>query len=194
MNRGVGRAIRTALDSKREVKNYSATNSYVDAVAATINPLSQGCTQTDAINGRTGDSISPKSLSLNFTLLSGVASTNSFHRVIVFQDRLNAGTVPTTSQLLDSASFNSTYALRNRQQTRFKILYDRIHGVVGAADSAATHVQLKLAMKGQIFYNGTGNVATDNGPGALFLLTMTDSISVSTATVSFYSSFFYHDD
>jgi hypothetical protein len=190
----VAREVKSAIMATRERKNYSVTATYQNTVAGVVSPLSQGLVQGDTLNTRTGYTIFPLKLQLNYSFLSGAGSTNSLHRIIVFADKLNQGTLPTVVQVLDGAVYNSTYALLNKQQSRFKILYDKMHGVVGAGNSAATHAQLVIKLKGQIFYNGTANVAADNGPHSLFVMTLTDSVAVSTATVSFYSSLFYVDD
>lgn len=189
----VRKQVRQALRLSKELKNYAATSTNVDTVAGQMYYLSQGVIQGDAINQRSGDSISPTRLDLNYSLISGVGSTNSVHRVVVFQDRYNLGATPFIVDVLDGGVFNSTYNVRNRQQNRFKILYDKMHGIVGAADSAATHVQKRINLKGKIEYNASTNVVGANGPGAIMMFTLCDSVAVSTATFSFYSSLFYTD-
>jgi len=186
-------SLRATINSTRELKNIAVATSYADTVAGVVNPLSQQIVQGDTVNSRSGDSITPVKLDINLSLLSGVGSTQSFHRVLVFQDRFNQGTLPAVTDILDGGLFDSTYTIRNRQQQRFKILYDKMHGVVGGSNSAATHVQLHLKPKGPIYFNGITNTNAANGPQSIFLITLTDSITVSTATVAFYASLFYHD-
>jgi len=186
-------AVRNMINSSTEQKYYSVTTGYTDTVAGSVSSLSNGLVVGDNINTRTGDKVRPVEYDLNLSLLSGVGSTNSLHRVILFQDMLNNGTIPTIAEVLDGAAYNSTYALEHRQQSRYKILYDKIHGVVGAADSAATHIQIKRKMKGAIYYNGATAVTASNGPGAIFLITLTDSVTVSTAEVRMYGTLAFYD-
>lgn len=195
-NKKVNNAVKQIMNSQRELKNFTLAASYVDVVTGTRNGISSGVVQGDAITGRSGDRIEPVRLQVNLTMLAGIGSTQSFHRVLIFQDRLNQGTLPALSEILDSSQWDSTYNIRNKQQGRFHIMYDKIHGVVGGSNSAATHIQLKLKCKGHISYNGStpaGGASSDNGPGAIFIFSLTDSVAVSTATVSYYASLFYHD-
>lgn len=189
----VRKQVRQALRLSKELKNYATTATNVNTVAGQMYYLSQGCVQGDAINQRSGDSISPTRLDLNYSLVSGVGSTNSVQRVVVFQDRYNLGATPFIVDVLDGGLYNSTYNVRNRQQNRFKILYDKMHGIVGASDSAATHVQKRINLKGKIEFNAATNVVGANGPGAIMMFALCDSVAVSTATFSFYSSMFYTD-
>ena len=187
------RAVRQMIASSKEIKSTAVATSFINTVAGSVVALTQACSQGDNINNRSGDVIFPSMIHMNLSLLSGVASTNSLHRVVVFQDMFNQGAIPAVGDVLESGVYNGTYTLVLRQQKRFKILYDKMHGVVGQAESAATHLQLKLKLKGAIKYNGAANVAASNGPGAIFFLTLTDSVVVSTALVSFYANTFYTD-
>lgn len=185
--------VKQIIQSKKEIKNYAIAYSFVNTVAGTVGPISQGIIQGDNINQRNGDVIFPMHVKLNLTFLGGVGSTQSFHRFIVFQDMLNTGVTPSISDVLDGSLFNSTYAVIYRQQRRFKILYDKIFGVVAGANSNATHIQTTLKVKRKIEYNGTSNVSASNGPGSIWFLTLTNSVTVATATLDFYASTFYTD-
>jgi len=179
--------------SQKEIKNFAVANTFVNNVAGTVTPMTQGIIQGDNINQRSGDTIFPMHTNVNLTFLGGVGSTQSFHRFIIFQDTLNTGASPLVSDILDGSLFNSTYAVIYRQQRRFKILYDRLFGVVAGANSNATHAQIKIKLKGKIMYNGTSNVLASNGPGSMWFLTLTDSVTVATATMAMYASTFYTD-
>lgn len=190
----INKQVKQILNSQREEKAVTAAGAYVDTVAGVISNISQTIVQGDQINNRSGDSISPYRIEFNYSLLGGVGSTNSLHRVLLYQDLLfNEGNTPAIADILDATTYNSTYDLRNFQQHRFKILHDKIHGVVGQADSAATHVQKRIALNGKIHFAAAGNVLAANARGAIFLLTMTDSVTVSTATFSYYLKIHYHD-
>lgn len=187
------RTVKNIIDSTRELKNCATDFRFTNTVAGTGMPISQAVIQGDNVNQRSGMAIHPVRLDFNYSLLAGVGSTNSFHRLVIFQDRLNQAASVSIADVLDGSFYDSTYNILNKQQNRFKILHDKIYGVVGSSNSAATHIQLKLKLKGKITYNGTAGNAGDNGPGAIFAITLTDAITVSTATVSVYASLFYHD-
>jgi hypothetical protein len=186
-------AIKSMIQTRKEIKSVAVTTAYANTVAGVINPLVQQLITGDTVNARDGSAIRPMYLELIYTLLNGVGSTNSLHRIIVFQDMQNTGVLPTVAQVLDGGLLYSTYAILNRQQRRFRILHDEIHGVVGGSNSAASHVHKRLMMKGDIKYNGDTNASTSNGPGALFILSITDSVVVGTATFSFYANTFFTD-
>jgi len=189
----LNKRIQSILLSKQEMKSATAATTFVDTVAGVVGPISQQIIQGDNINNRSGDKITCYEIELNLSFLAGVGSTQSFHRFIIFQDRLNVGIAPLISEVLDGGTYNATYAIVNRQQRRFKILYDKMHGVVGGSNSAATNVQRKLTPNKQIFYNGTTSVVSANGINSIWFLCLTDSVTVSTATVSFFAKMSYTD-
>jgi len=185
--------VKQIVQSKKEIKNFAVANTFVNTVAGTVTPVTQGIIQGDNINQRSGDTVYPLYINMNLTFLGGVGSTQSFHRFIVFQDMHNTGATPIVSDILDGSLFNSTYAVIYRQQRRFKILYDKLFGVVTGANSNATHDQVRIKLKRKIEYNGTSNVLASNGPGSVWFLTLTDSVTVATATMAMYASTFYTD-
>lgn len=191
--RNIHRVVKNMIRSSKEVKNVAVSLSYANTVAGVVSEISRLIVQGDNINQRSGDQIMPMHLDINYTLTSGVGSTNALHRIIIFQDTMNLGTLPTVAQVLDGASYISTYTIVANQQRRWKVLHDRIHGVVGASNSAATHVQRRIPMKGAIFYNGTAAAATDNGRGAIYIMTLTDSVAVSSSLFTFQGGLFYTD-
>jgi hypothetical protein len=192
-NNRMKRLVKQMIQSHKEIKNFAVANTFVNTVAGTVTPITQGIIQGDNINQRSGDVVFPLYINLNLTFLGGVGSTQSFHRFIVFQDMLNTGASPVVSDILDGSLFNSTYAVIYRQQRRFKILYDKLFGVVAGANSNASHDQVKIKLKRKIEYNGTSNVLASNGPGSVWFLTLTDSVTVATATMAMYASTFYTD-
>lgn len=185
--------VRDMLMATREKKQYTIANGYVNNVAGTITTLTQGILESDTVNGRTGTTIRPFEWQINMTLISGVGSTNSAHRLIIFKDTMNNGTIPAITDVLDAGLFNSTYAILAAQQGRYKILWDETVGVVGGSNSAVTHRHLRRKLKGDIFYNSTGNVAASNGKNAMFMITLTDSVTVSTAGINYFFSLHYTD-
>jgi hypothetical protein len=185
--------VKSMIQNRKEIKSIAVATAYVNTVAGVVNILTQQLVTGDAVNNRDGSAIRPSYIEMVYTLLNGVGSTNSLHRIIIFQDLQNTGVLPTVAQVLDGGLLYSTYTILNRQQRRFHILHDEIHGVVGGANSAATHVHKRIKLKGEIKYNGDTNATASNGPGAIFMLSVTDSVAVGTATFSFYANTFFTD-
>jgi hypothetical protein len=185
--------VKSMIQARKEIKAIAVATAYVNTVAGVVNILTQQLVVGDTVNSREGSVVRPLYTEVVYTLLNGVGSTNSFHRIIIFQDMQNTGVLPTVAQVLDGGLLYSTYTILNRQQRRFKILHDEIHGIVGGADGAATHVHKRLMLKGDIKYNGDTNATGSNGPGAIFMLSITDSVVVGTATFSFYANTFFTD-
>jgi len=183
-NRSLKTMVRQMIDAKKEHKLYTASLSYTDSVAGTVTEMTSGIVVGDTLTSRDGDVIAPSKLVINYTLLSGVGSTNSAHRIIIFQDTMNRGAVPAVGDVLSSGLYAGGYNVINQQQGRFKILYDKLHGVVGAADSAVVHIQRSIPLKGLIHYQASAGNATDNGKNSVFILTCCDSVTVSTAVVT----------
>lgn len=181
------------MDSRKELKSAAVSTSFVNTVAGSVGPLTQQIIEGVGVNQRIGDEIFAKELRLNLSILGGVGSTQSFHRFIIFQDMQNTGVLPTVGNVLDAGLYNSTYAILFNQQGRFKILYDKMFGIVAGANSNATHVQIKLKPSKRIQYNGATSATAANGPGSIWYLALTDSVVVATATLSFYANLIYTD-
>lgn len=197
VNRGVDpslkRAFHQILEASKEKKAFASTVTYTDAVAATATEVSRPLVQGDTINTRDGDAIKPFQLEINYSFINGALSTNSFHRIVIIQDTMNDGLVPLFSEVMEGGLYISPKALRPGQQHRYKIIHDQLHGVVGASNSAAVHVQKKIPMRGMIYYNGNSATATDNGRNAIFMYTLTDSVAVATAVFRAYWVIHYTD-
>jgi len=88
---------------------------------------------------------------------------------------MNRGTTPTVLEVLNTASFMSQLAPAPLQQKRFTILADFQLDCNVAGEAIKSHV---MNISGSnVFYNGATAVAASNGPGALFLLEIGDSIT-----------------
>jgi len=189
----IQKVVRSVLNANREKKQFSMNSSYTNTVAGVLVAISQGVIQGDAIDQRSGDMITPALLEFNLSLVSGIGSTNSLHRVIVFQDMMNLGVIPSLLELLNLGGFDSTYVPKGQyQQHRFKILYDKVHPVIGASAKAACTYRLKLKPS-PIYYNGSTSATASNGKGSIWVYTLADSVAVSTARVSIFAAMHYYD-
>jgi hypothetical protein len=182
-NRGIKTMVRQMIDAKKEHKLYAAATAYTNTEAGVITEMTRGIVLGDGLNSRDGDVIAPKKIVLNYTL-RGQADSTSTHRIVIVQDVMNRGAVPSTTDILTSASVVSAFNIVNEQQGRFKVLYDRIHSVVLAGNSANTHVQRTIPLKGLIHYQATAGDATDNGKNSVFMLTCCTPVTTSTANVA----------
>lgn len=144
-----------------------------NTTAGIVNNLSNGIIQGDDINQRSGDQIRIKSHRL--MVRSSAITVNQTFRFIWFRDNMNRGTTPTVLEVLNTASFMSQLAPAPLQQKRFTILADFQLDCNVAGEAIKSHV---MNISGSnVFYNGATAVAASNGPGALFLLEIGDSIT-----------------
>lgn len=186
--------VRSMIEAKKETKACTFSSAFTNTVAGTVIDMTQQIVQGDNINQRSGDVIYPKSMDVNLSIVAiGSTLAQSFHRVIIFQDMFNTGVLPTVAQVLDGGVYNSTYTLLTRQQRRFKILHDKMYGIAVGSNSAATHVQLKLKLRGAVKYNGTSSATASNGPGSIWFLTLTDSVGTLSCAIGYYANAFYTD-
>lgn len=193
-SQNVKQIVKSILRSREEMKKFSlVTASSNWFTTGTMTPLSQGLEANSFVNGRDGESVNPRSLEVNFTLSSSV--TPYLGRVIIFQDMLNVGVAPTVANILDGGVFDSTYALYPSTQKRFRILHDvtySTNNTVGVTtDSGKIFKKLVMKMRGKIMYNGETNATASNGPGSVWILTISDVNTVGAYT--YYSSLNYSD-
>jgi len=162
------------LDRMLEHKRFALiSNINTNATAGTINNLTNGIIQGDDINQRSGDQIRIKSHRL--MVRASAITVNQTFRFVWFRDNMNRGTTPTVLEVLNSANFMSQLAPAPLQQKRFTILADFQLDCNVAGEAIKSHV---LNINGtNVFYNGATAVAASNGPGALFLLEIGDSLT-----------------
>lgn len=184
--------VRSMLSARQELKRSNTTTALTAfTVAGVVIPISQRIPQADVIAGRSGDTISPRTLKMVLNLTA--SGTNYFGRVIIFQDMHNVGIDPTVAQLLDGGVFNSTYFPDPAQQRRFKVLYDHVHSLVTATHTAKIAKELTFKLKGKIFYNDTTNVTAANGPGAVYVLFISDVATGANTGYNYYTTLTYTD-
>ncbi len=109
------------LASSEEVKRVQQITTQTNYLAGAVTLVS-GIAQGDGVSGRTGDTVRLKRLSLRLNCAT-FTDSNVTWRVIVFTDKRQvAGTNPTVTQVLDTDSALSAYALA--QAGRFRVFKD----------------------------------------------------------------------
>lgn len=156
---------------KKRFALVSNTNS--NATAGVVNNLTNGIIQGDDINQRSGDQI--RIVSHMLKVRASAITVSQTFRFIWFRDNMNRGTTPTVTEVLNTANFMSQYAPAPLQQKRFTIVKDFSLNCNLAGESIKGR---SFTLPGSnVFYNGATAVAASNGPGAMFLLTIGDSIT-----------------
>lgn len=158
------------LKSSVDKKIFQNTSGITYAQAGTITYLStiaQGVTLAD----RVGLDVSPDVLNFDeqvaFTAQGAV-------RVIVFQDRLCAGTLPTVLDVLSSATVNATYNPTNQLNKRHKILADYSIYAVLTDTNQFTHKKRTIKRMNKVKYLDGTAVIGGAGAGSIFVLRITN--------------------
>lgn len=192
----VRRLVREAILARQEIKRANATSGNTAwTVAGLVSSVSQTIVQGDTVASRSGDTIRPLSIQLHFTCVTALVPL--LGRIILFQDRLNVGVDPTVAQVLDGGAYNSTYTPDTLQQHRFKILYDHVFTSITnttiVTDTTKIFKDIKIKMKGTIFYNGATNTTSANGPGAVYVLLISDAASGAGGYYNWFTTISYTD-
>lgn len=119
------------IQSKEELKYRDI---YMNDVQATITPTLQllnGMVESDDIDGRIGDQISPTSIQFRSYVRpsSDYIASDVVYRHIIFWDQQANGAAPSAGDVLDTATITQ-YVLapyKRQYQKRFKIIYDKTH-------------------------------------------------------------------
>lgn len=192
----IRRLVREAIMARQEIKRANATSgSLIWSSTGVVMPVSQTIVQGDTVAGRSGDTIRPMSIQLRFAM----STTNAtlLGRIILFQDRFNVGIDPTVAQVLDGGTYISTYTPDTLQQHRFKILYDHVFTSIttalGSTDTTKIYKDLKIKMNGTIQFNGVGNTTGANGPGAVYVLLISDTTPIAGNNYTWFTTISYTD-
>ncbi len=169
--RNLKQVVRSMLDARIEHKRADVFFAVNSAAAGAVTPLTQGITQGDDISQRSGDRIILEKISIYITSLNiRLINLPSTLRVIVFEDKLNTGSVPAVTDVLSSADYTDGYNVLNLQSSRFKVLKDAFIVTVSGQTNHAVTNEWHFKVRDHIQYNGGTNVAGANGRGALFML------------------------
>nr|QYA72311.1 coat protein [Tobacco albetovirus 3] len=167
------RDVRNIIRGEAETKRFVLVNTLnLNSTAGTVLNLSNGIIQGDDISQRAGDKIR---MTKQILRVRATAITNSqTFRFIWFKDNTNRGTTPSVTEVLNSASFMAQYNPVTLLQHRFTILKD-VELDCSLSGESIKHLVMTHGGT-SCFYNGTTAVASANGPGAIFLLVIGDSI------------------
>jgi hypothetical protein len=166
--------VKQIIRGQAEIKRYvllSTGNS--NTTTGNVINLSNGIVQGDDITNRAGDQI--RMIRHQLHVRGSAITVNQTFRFIWFKDNTNRGTTPSVIELLNSASYFAQYNPVTLQQSRFTILGDL------SLDCSINGESIKSKMlnrKGKLVsYNGATAVAGSNGPGAVFVLVIGDSLT-----------------
>ncbi len=145
------------------------------ATAGTCWALTQGVVQGDSVVTRDGSQITLLDVGLKVDAhLPSAGATAVGVRVILFYDKMNLGTLPAVTELLNVSSLTSPYSVSQILTNRFVVLADQVHNItVGGIQQTLFNFQRRLSHK--VTYNGTADAAASNGKGAVFMIALTDN-------------------
>lgn len=173
----VRQVVNSVLAQRAEEKYCNSTLSVaLVPITGTVTAVTQDIIQGDNVNERSGNAIYMQKLDLRFTAFtSGIVS--SVLRFIVVMDKLNTGTLPTVTNILEAARSTSPPSINPYVNKRFVFLYDELIPIVCKSTTSVglitRRVQKTIAKK--ISYFGPANVAASNGTNSIFTLMITDT-------------------
>lgn len=163
---------------------------YNGAVVA-LSAISQG----DGTGSRTGNSILAKGLVFNFNLSNDTGAQTTTTRIIVFQDTMSLGTIPSPSDVLTAVGnvngVISPYTLINSDQRRFKILMDEAFATSNTGNQKIVKFQ-NLRVDDHIKFSGTSG--TDEARNMVYMLHISDRVTTLLPTLNWYSRLSYYDN
>jgi len=178
--RAISNVVRSVLLSKSEIKySVQTVGLTTSSTAGQVQNLSQGITEGNELNQRSGRQIVLTKMDFRLTVNLPTAAVTGNLRCIIFADGMNLGVTPAVIDVLNTAAVTSAYSSNQAQERRFRILYDHIYPmVVGGSDQQiAISRVIKCGLK--ISYTGPNNLTAANGRNAIFALFITDNGVVS---------------
>jgi hypothetical protein len=165
--------VKAMMLSRVELKRFPLiSNTNTNATAGIVNNLTNGIIQGDDINQRSGDQV--RIFKHTLRVRATAITVSQTFRFIWFKDNTNRGTTPTVTEVLNSANHMSQYNPAPMQQHRFTILKDFVLNCSLTGESIKERI---VTLPGHLVnYNGQTAVAGANGPGAVFLLVIGDSL------------------
>jgi len=176
----------------RELKMRTAVASGTLSAAGAVVGISSDITQGDNISGRTGYVINMHSLKMWFQASMNSAAGVDRFRYIAFYDRLNLGSPPAVTDVLDSASVISDYSYSARTTNRFKILVDKTIPMSINGNSRAVNYEHEFKFKHPVPVALLGT--TNNyGKNSVFYLII-DDLGANNSTYAVGYTLRYFDD
>lgn len=163
------RSLKAAMSNLAELKSNTTlfTAQTVTTGGFTFN-ISNNIIEGSDTNQRDGTQVRLKKIRLEFRAKAVTASQTV--RFILYRDLINTGFLPATTDILQSASWLSSYDQDAQiQQKSFSILKDWTVDVNLNGETVKSYVAT-IRNSGVIFYNGATALSTANGRGAVFLL------------------------
>lgn len=191
--RGV-KAIRGIVNSEKhyhDVVNYGTNIDYNGFVVA-LSDVAVGDTNVT----RTGNSILAKSIHLRYDLSANVSSSATFCRVIIFEDTMSLGTIPSPGDLFTITGAlhapTSMLTIQWANQGRFKILYDQDHSFCSTGNVVAMKdVFLPL---GNTHIKYTGTSGTDEGRNMIYMTCISNLVTTLLPSITYYSRLAFYDN
>lgn len=158
----------------KELKTYDDTpfNGYVGTTSsfAALSDMAQGDTSLT----REGLQIQPRNLQYKIRCICNPSSTSNALRVIIFKDRMNNGSVPTVSDLLEA---EDTYSfIKHENKPRFKIYRDMYIPLAPTGELVQPMIKgmIKFSKKTRIYYLGTGSTYANLGRNNIYAMIVAD--------------------
>lgn len=175
-------------------KHFADTNqAALQSWTGTVYPLS-ALAQGDNIANRIGDSILAKYLNLRYSWIMDTTLTSTICRLIIFQDTMSLGTIPSASDVLQvTGSAPAVLSLLNVQyaiQGRFKILFDRTTTLSVYGHNAYATDEI-IPINDHIKFTSTAG--TDEGRNMLYALAITN-VNASDPTLTLTTRLAYYDN
>lgn len=203
--RGVSLAAKVAQTAATVAKIASMVNSekqYYDnnTLLVTRNPtptgtvdIMSGIPQGDDNGQRTGNSIKLNSLYITMQGGMSASATQTFVRMILFEDKFNTGTAPTAANVLGltlTTGWSVIAPLNVDFSTRYKVLLDKR---IALSQNGKQNFIFKKYIKTQRHVHYTGPAATDTYNGNIYLLLLSNE-STNTPTIYFNCRVGYYDN
>jgi len=141
-----------------------------------------GIAQGDTQSNRNGDSVKLSSVNVRGLITVGSSATTRNVRIMLINEKVSDGNVPTLSDILDNSTLPNVYARYNPDTagSRFKVLYDKRFIVTPTTNAVKFNVYRKL--KHHLKFTGTSANQTDASTGHLYILVVSDDNAVDTNT------------
>jgi hypothetical protein len=188
----VRQMIRSHDLATRELKMSTFVNGGNLSISGAVGGITSNIQQGDNVSGRTGYQINVHSVKMWFQAsMNALANVDRF-RYILFYDRLNTGTPPTVTDVLDTAVVISDYAYFARTQNRYKILVDKTVPMSISGNSRAVNYEHEFKFKNTVTVDMLGTT-TNHGRNSFYYLVMGD-LSVNNSTYAISCTVRYFDD
>lgn len=150
-----------------------------------------GIAEGDDISNRNGRSIKSQSLFVKMRLVINASATGTCIRHIIVMDKHNQGATPTVTDILQTASVESSLNI-STQQNRWHILSDEVISLTTSGGNTK-YVERFYPWHAHIKYGGTTANVSDARFGAIFMLQIS-SEAINTPTSVYNIRYRYVDN